>query len=98
MKSPAAKFVSISVTFEKREDGGLRVYSVDVPEFVLSHSDCEAVFADIAPALETILSEKFHAAVEVGPLHSIREELEDNGVIPIYAYNAPRTYIASVAA
>ena len=44
------------VTFERREDGGLRAYSDDVPGFVLSHKDPEAVFRDVTPALECILS------------------------------------------
>jgi hypothetical protein len=45
----------ITVTFEHRDDGGLRAYSNDVPGFVLSHSDPAKVLADIKPALEGIL-------------------------------------------
>ena len=64
------KFVQIAVFFEKREDGGLRVYSDDVPGFVLSNIDCNAVFADIVPALETILSSRFHGTRGLNPLYS----------------------------
>lgn len=46
----------IIVTFERRDDGGLRAYSDSVPGFVLSHRDPELVIKDIAPALERILS------------------------------------------
>ena len=48
--------VKVVVTFERREDGGLRVYSDDVPGFVLSHSDPMTVLGDVKPALERILS------------------------------------------
>jgi hypothetical protein len=73
-------------------------WSDDVPGFVLSHSDCEAVFADIQPALETILSERFSATVKVGPLESIRENLEDAGILPIYKSGGRVTYVAEVYA
>jgi hypothetical protein len=45
----------IVLTFERRDDGGLRAYSDDVPGFVLSHKDPELVIRDVAPALGRIL-------------------------------------------
>ena len=45
----------IPVTFERRDDGGLRVYSADLPGLVLSHSDARAVLADVEPALAVML-------------------------------------------
>jgi hypothetical protein len=90
------RFKELNLIFEKREDGGLRVRSDDVPGFVLSNSDCEAVFADIRPALETILSEMFHGVVRVGPLESIREDLQDRGILPVYPASERRTYVAEV--
>jgi hypothetical protein len=92
------RFKELNLIFEKREDGGLRVSSDDVPGFVLSNSDCEAVFADIRPALETILSEMFSGTVRVGPLESIREDLQDRGILPVYAASERRTYVAEVYA
>jgi hypothetical protein len=54
---PAAAIIAkVVVTFERRDDGGLRAYSEDVPGFVLSHRDPSAVIRDVAPALERILS------------------------------------------
>lgn len=44
------------VRFEPREDGGLIATCDQVPNFYLSHSDAEAVRADVIPALEAILS------------------------------------------
>ena len=90
------RFKQVSLTFEKREDGGLRVWSSDVPGFVLSHSDCEAVFADIGPALETILSELLGAPVRVGPAEDLREHLEDHGFIPAYGTSVKRNYVAQL--
>ena len=59
--------VKIVVTLEHREDGGLYAYSDDVPGFVLSHSDPEAVLANVKPALEGILSYMFNGPVAVNP-------------------------------
>ncbi|WP_413988754.1 hypothetical protein ACMDCR_22440 [Labrys okinawensis] len=58
----------ISVVFENRSDGGLRVYSDDVPGFVLSHPNRELVLADVMPALETIIGEMMGARVLIKPL------------------------------
>jgi hypothetical protein len=55
----------ISVVFETRPDGGLLVYSDDVPGFILSHHDAEAVYKDVKPALETIIGEMMHTPVTV---------------------------------
>lgn len=62
------QFVKIIVRFEERPDGGLRAWSDDVPGFVLSHPDAEAVLDDVEPALETILSSMYGAPVMVAPL------------------------------
>lgn len=45
----------IQVTIERRDDGGLRIYSADLPGLVLSHSDARAVLADLGPALAVLL-------------------------------------------
>lgn len=60
-----SRFERISVVFEKRADGGLRVCSPDVPGFRLSHSNAALVTADIIPALETIIGEMVGHPVKV---------------------------------
>lgn len=45
----------VTLFFEKRDDGGLCVYSNDVPGLVISSKDHHAVFADLGPALEELL-------------------------------------------
>lgn len=96
MSRSQPKFKKLWLTFEKREDNGLRVYSDDVPGFVLSHSDCALVFADIKPALETILSKMLGTSVIVGPLGPLREKLEDEGFVPIYGKLEKREYVAQL--
>lgn len=46
---------TFSLMFEFREDGGLRVYSDDLPGLILSGEDPRAVLADVGPALEVLL-------------------------------------------
>jgi len=45
----------VTITLEPREDGGLRVYSDDVPGLILSHKNQLAVLYDIVPSLLTLL-------------------------------------------
>jgi len=45
----------ITLKFQDREDGGLRVWSDDVPGLVLSGPDPVAVIGDVGPALSVLL-------------------------------------------
>lgn len=65
MTLPLSQFERVSVIFEKRADGGLRVYSQDVPGFILSHINSDLVKLDVIPALETIISELVGQPVRV---------------------------------
>jgi hypothetical protein len=64
----------IIVRFERRHDGGLRAWSDDVPGFLLSHKDCDAVLKDVIPALEGILSDLCGTPIVVQPLPRLRED------------------------
>lgn len=75
------RFFKVVVCFERRPDGGLRAWSEDVPEFVLSHKNVDALLADIKPALEVILSAKFGEDILTEPLVDLREALEERGII-----------------
>ena len=77
----SSRFFKISVCFERREDGGLRAYSNDVPGLVLSSLDVNGVIADVPVALGFILSRRLNAPIEVEPLPNIRDTLEDNGIV-----------------
>ena len=88
----------ISVVYERRADGGYRIYSEDVPGFILSHIDPALVFADVVPALETILASRLNKPVRVtlpgkisdenAPSKGIDIEREDKGVINYVAIAA----------
>jgi hypothetical protein len=73
--------VKISVTIEKRDDGGLYVYSNELPGFVLSHKNPQLVFKDIEIALSVFLSKKLDRTLAVKPLVGFREALEQDGFI-----------------
>jgi hypothetical protein len=48
----------VNVIIEHRNDGGLRVYSKDLPELILSGSDKIEVMASIRPAVMELLLAK----------------------------------------
>jgi predicted RNase H-like HicB family nuclease len=53
-----SQITTVTVTLIDREDGGLRVRSVDLPGLILSGKDKAAVCASIAPAIEALLKHK----------------------------------------
>jgi hypothetical protein len=73
--------LSLSVVFERREDGGLSASSPEVPGFILSHRDADRVLADVQPALEVILSERLNCKIVVRPLKGLRDALIEDGVM-----------------
>ena len=40
---------------ERRDDGGLRITSPEVPGLVLSHKDPHAVMRDVIPAIDALM-------------------------------------------
>ena len=92
-------YAKIVVTFEPREDGGLRAYSDDVPGFVLSHPDADAVLADVKPALEGILSHIYGAEVVVERLSSLRKHLNGAKIdASVYTPSRTQEYVSRIAA
>lgn len=59
-----AESFKIVIQVQQRDDGGLRVWSDDVPGLVLSNRDPQKVLADIKPAIEAILSQHLGCEVE----------------------------------
>lgn len=89
------KSFKITVTFESRPDGGLRVWSEDVPGLVLSHPDINGVLADVPQAIKTILSHHLGGEIEVSPLENLREALESRGIVsPPPSIPGTRDYVA----
>ena len=48
----------VRVQIQRRSDGGLRAWSADLPELVLSHADADKVLADIPQAVKAILASR----------------------------------------
>jgi hypothetical protein len=72
----------ITIHLEPRSDGGLRVYSDDIPGLVLSHSDAAAVLDDIAPVLKKLLKHNLPTIAEL--------VAEDSGAAMTYAWSRQR--------
>lgn len=92
--SETASSFAVVVIFENRPDGGLRVYSDDVPGFVLSHPDANAVRGDVIPALETLLSEVLERKVRVELRPGQRDDgLRQRPLVPVTKVEK-REYVA----
>ena len=50
---------SVQIVLECRGDGGLRVWSPDIPGLILSHGDPELLGADIVPLLRILAPSLF---------------------------------------
>ena len=53
----------IKITIGPREDGGVRIWSDDMPGLILSGSDPLKVMADIGPALKVLIEYKRQASL-----------------------------------
>jgi hypothetical protein len=56
-------WTTITLMFERREDGGLRLWSPEFPGLVLSNPDPLLVIADISPALKVFYEETATAII-----------------------------------
>jgi predicted RNase H-like HicB family nuclease len=94
MAQRADRYLKVSVIFEKREDGGLRAYSDDVPGLVLSGADPEAVYNDVIPALETLFEHNRGKRLKFAPAANARTILEEDGFLPPAEPKEVRDYVA----
>jgi hypothetical protein len=69
----------VTVTLQSREDGGLRVYSDDLPGLILSGSDRGHVVSKIAPAIQVLFERKGYRQVLVRPAKALSELLHLDG-------------------
>ena len=94
----ALRFIKVVVTFERRDDGGLRAYSADAPGLHLSGPDPELVFRDVIPALETLFADGGEAPVRFGPVLAAAAlaDPEEDGLSPPQSEREEREYVASI--
>lgn len=65
--------LKVIVQFAKREDGGIRAWSDDVPGLVLSSNNIEGLLDDIRSAIEVILGHQLGCKVSARPLRPAGE-------------------------
>lgn len=65
----------ITVVLEDRGDGGLQVYSDDLPGLILSGHDRSKIAAAIIPAIEAIFKHRGFQGVKVRSTRPIRDVL-----------------------
>jgi hypothetical protein len=66
----------VTVTLADREDGGLRVFSDDLPGLILSGSDRTQVASAIIPSIEALFRHKGFGDVVVRPTKPVAEVLQ----------------------
>jgi len=74
------QLLKVTVHFDRRDDGGLSIWSEDLPGLHLSHSDPSRVIEDVKPVLEGLLTDMLGERVSVQPLVGIREALSKHEV------------------
>jgi predicted RNase H-like HicB family nuclease len=90
MAHSQARVATITIMYQHRGDGGLRVKSDDVPGLHLSGADPDEVWADIKPAIEMLFRDNHGIEVEVWPMvDSVHE------IIAEPAELAPRSLVAA---
>ena len=85
---PLGPFI-LTVNFERREDGGLRVSCNGLPGFNLSGGDATAVLADVEPALSTILTEMYGVPMRV----ERAQDFEYSGQGTTFPESGPKGYV-----
>lgn len=74
METKMTAYSVVTVTLEDRIDGGLRVYSEDLPGLILSGSNKKEVCIRIAPAIKALLEHKGIGVAKVAasqPIHDV---------------------------
>ncbi len=69
-------YAVVTVTMEDRTDGGLRVFSADLPGLVLSGPDKMIVAKQTVTAIKALFELKGHSHVHVSPAKSPTEALK----------------------
>ena len=68
MTTKTGRYLKVVVTCKRRDDGGLQVWSEDVPGLLLSGPDPDAVLEDVIPALEALFKHNRGMDVRFGPI------------------------------
>ncbi|MGD0142070.1 MAG: hypothetical protein ABSC92_02825 [Rhizomicrobium sp.] len=69
-------FTTVCVSLEDREDGGLRVFSTELPGLILSGANKKTVLDKIAPAITALFKAAKNLDVIVRPAKALSEVLD----------------------
>lgn len=84
----------VEVKLERRDDGGLRAYSDDVPGLVLSSDDLPGLLRDVPVVLSACLSHTFGHPVTVAPLTDLGDYLAGSADEPDRGTPGRRQFVA----
>src|SRR5215468_7375473 len=90
--------IKVTVHFERREDGGLTVWSDDLPGLTLSNRDPALVLKDVKPAIEGLVTDILGKRVRVEPLVALHEVLHPETTVKPDIPSGVREYVSKVAA
>ena len=90
--------IKVTVHFEPREDGGLMVWSEDLPGLTLSHKDPALVLEDVKAAIEGLITDMLGERVRVEPLVGLHEVLHPEAAAKSDRPTGIREYVGRVAA
>jgi len=90
--------IKVTVHFERREDGGLTVWSDDLPGLTLSHRDPALVLEDVKSAIEGLVTDIIGERVRVEPLVGLREILHPETADKTEIPSGIREYVGRIAA
>lgn len=73
--TPSLEFCA-RIRASSREDGGLRIWSDDLPGLILSHKNPSAVWRDLGPAIAGLISHKGIPSAAIAAMNEGRTEAE----------------------
>jgi hypothetical protein len=90
--------IKVTVHFERREDGGLTVWSDDLPGLTLSHRDPALVLEDVPSAIAGLVTDMLGERVRVEPLVGLHEALHPEAATKPDIPSGTREYVSRIAA
>lgn len=74
--------IRITIKFDRRDDGGLRAHSDDIPEFYLASPNPQDVLDDIIPVIEKILKNNYREELKILVVSDLEAVARELGLAP----------------
>lgn len=72
----------ITIKFNRRDDGGLRAHSDDIPEFYLASPNPQDVLDDVIPVMEKILQVNYNEELKIVIASDLDVVAKELGLVP----------------